>query len=46
MLKTFELQARDEKEPNLYESYITRFQTETQAAISELDDLVSKHVNG
>jgi HPt (histidine-containing phosphotransfer) domain-containing protein len=46
MLKTFELQARDEKEPHLYESYITRFQTETQAAISELDDLVSKHLNG
>jgi HPt (histidine-containing phosphotransfer) domain-containing protein len=46
MLKTFELQAKDEKESHLYDSYITRFRTETQAAISELDDLVSNHLNG
>jgi len=42
MLKTFELQAKEEKEPHLYESYISRFRTETQAAIKELEDLVIK----
>ena len=46
MLKTFELQARDEKDLHLYDSYITRFQTETQAAISELDDLVNNQFKG
>jgi len=45
MLKEFELQARDEKESHLYESYIARFQTETQAAIAELEDLVNRHLN-
>jgi HPt (histidine-containing phosphotransfer) domain-containing protein len=45
MLKTFELQARDEKEPHLYESYIVRFQTETREAIAELEDLVNNHLN-
>jgi len=44
MLKTFELQARDEKEPHLYESYILRFQTETREAIVELEDLASKQL--
>ena len=44
MLKTFELQARDEKESHLYDSYITRFQTETQAAIAELEDLVEQPI--
>jgi HPt (histidine-containing phosphotransfer) domain-containing protein len=46
MLKTFELQAKEEKESHMYESYITRFQTETQAAITELEDLVSNHLKG
>ena len=45
MLKTFELQAREEKEPHLYESYIERFRTETEAAIAELEDLVNKLIN-
>jgi len=45
MLKTFELQARDEKESHLYESYIERFHTETQAAIEELEDLVNNQLN-
>jgi HPt (histidine-containing phosphotransfer) domain-containing protein len=45
MLKTFELQAREEKEPHLYESYIERFSAETQAAIEELEDLVNRTVN-
>jgi HPt (histidine-containing phosphotransfer) domain-containing protein len=41
MLKTFELQAREDKESDLYESYILRFKRETEAAITELDDLVN-----
>ena len=41
MLKTFELQAREGKEPQLYESYIERFKNETEEAIKELDDLLS-----
>ena len=45
MLKTFELQTSEEIEVHLYESYITRLQTETQEAISELEDLVNKHLN-
>jgi HPt (histidine-containing phosphotransfer) domain-containing protein len=45
MLKTFELQAREEKESHLYESYVARFQTETLEAIAELEDLVNKHLN-
>lgn len=45
MLKTFELQAREEKEPQLYESYIERFSAETRAAIAELEDLVNRTVN-
>lgn len=46
MLKTFELQAREEREQHLYESYIERFQAETRAAITELDDLIDKSQNG
>jgi HPt (histidine-containing phosphotransfer) domain-containing protein len=41
MLKTFELQARDGKEPQLYESYTERFLSETQVAITELEDLIN-----
>ena len=44
MLKTFELQARDEKESQLYESYIIRFSTETLGAINELEDLVNRQL--
>jgi HPt (histidine-containing phosphotransfer) domain-containing protein len=40
MLKTFELSAKEGKNPELYESYITRFGEDTRSAISELDDLV------
>jgi HPt (histidine-containing phosphotransfer) domain-containing protein len=46
MLKTFELQAREEKESHLYDFYVKRFKTETQAAISELDDLVTNQLKG
>jgi HPt (histidine-containing phosphotransfer) domain-containing protein len=41
MLKTFELQARDGKESQLYESYILRFKTETDSAIVELEDFIT-----
>jgi HPt (histidine-containing phosphotransfer) domain-containing protein len=41
MLKTFEVQARDGKEPGLYQSYITRFKEDTDSAIAELEDLVN-----
>lgn len=45
MLKTFELQAKEEKEPQLYDSYITRYQYETTGAITELEDLADKLLN-
>jgi HPt (histidine-containing phosphotransfer) domain-containing protein len=45
MLKAFELQAREEKEPYLYESYIERFRNETSKAITELEDLSNKLLN-
>ena len=45
MLKTFEVQAREEKESHLYEAYIARFQSETLEAIAELEDLVTKLLN-
>jgi HPt (histidine-containing phosphotransfer) domain-containing protein len=45
MLKTFELQAREEKEPHLYESYIARFLNETREAVTELEDLANKLLN-
>jgi HPt (histidine-containing phosphotransfer) domain-containing protein len=45
MLKTFELQARKEEEPHLYESYIDRFRIETKEAITELEDLSNKLLN-
>ncbi len=42
MLKTFELQAKEAKETDLYESYIERFKSDTDFAIIELDDYKSK----
>jgi HPt (histidine-containing phosphotransfer) domain-containing protein len=45
MLKTFELQAKEGIEPELYESYITRFKTETEAAVKELEDVVNNLLN-
>jgi HPt (histidine-containing phosphotransfer) domain-containing protein len=44
MLKTFEIQARDGKESHLYESYLERFNSETQVAIKELDDLINNRL--
>jgi len=40
MLKTFELQTREGKEPQLYEVYLERFKSETKEAIKELDELI------
>jgi HPt (histidine-containing phosphotransfer) domain-containing protein len=45
MLKTFELQAKEGKEPQLYESYLERFKSETNQAILEVDDLMSNRLN-
>ena len=45
MLKTFELQAKEGKEHELYESYLKRFKEETEAAVIELEDLVNKQLN-
>jgi HPt (histidine-containing phosphotransfer) domain-containing protein len=42
MLKNLELQAKEGKETELYESYIQRFKTDTEAAVIELDDYVNK----
>ena len=46
MLKTFELQAKEVKEPQLYEGYIARFKNETEEAIRELDDIIINRLNG
>jgi len=46
MLKTFELQAREGKEPPLYEHYLERFKSETEEAVRELEDLISNMKNG
>jgi len=44
MLKTFELQAKDGKDSELYESYLTRFKTDTEAAVKELEDIVNNRL--
>ena len=40
MLKTFELQAKEGKESEKYETYVKRFGDDTAEAMKELDDLV------
>jgi len=40
MLKIFETEAKDGKNPEKYESYIRRFEDETRHALEELDELV------
>jgi len=40
MLKTFEIEAKDGKNVEKYESYIHRFEDETSHALEELDELV------
>ncbi len=42
MLKTFELQAKEGKESQLYDSYLKKFKTETGEAVIELEDLIIK----
>jgi HPt (histidine-containing phosphotransfer) domain-containing protein len=44
MLKTFERQAKEEKESYLYESYVERFKADTEEAFKEIDDLVSNRL--
>jgi HPt (histidine-containing phosphotransfer) domain-containing protein len=46
MLKTFELQAREGKEPQLYEEYLERFRKETEEATRELEDIVHNRLSG
>jgi HPt (histidine-containing phosphotransfer) domain-containing protein len=40
MLKTFELQATEDKNSDMFESYIQRFENETKCALDELDSLI------
>lgn len=40
MLKTFELQAIEGKNAEMYQSYIFRFENDTLSALSELDSLI------
>ena len=42
MLKNFEVLAKEGKESEQYESYIQRFKTETDKAVTELEDYVNK----
>jgi len=42
LLKTFELQAKEGKESELYESYISKFKSDTDAALIELEDFLNK----
>jgi HPt (histidine-containing phosphotransfer) domain-containing protein len=41
MLKTFEIQAKVEKDTELYDSYVSRFGSDTKSAIVELDNLLN-----
>jgi len=41
LLKTFELQAKDGRDPDVYELYIERFGNDTKSALLELDNLIS-----
>jgi len=40
MLKTFELEAKDGRNSEKYESYLIRFENDTMHALEELDELV------
>lgn len=41
ILKTFELQAKESKEKDKYEMYISRYEQDTNSAVKELEYLVS-----
>jgi HPt (histidine-containing phosphotransfer) domain-containing protein len=45
MLKTFELHAKQGKDSHLYESYLTRFKSDTEEAVKELEDLINNRLN-
>jgi HPt (histidine-containing phosphotransfer) domain-containing protein len=40
LLKTFELQTREQKEIHLYRSYIERFKSDTDKAVRELENII------
>jgi HPt (histidine-containing phosphotransfer) domain-containing protein len=42
LLKKFELQAKEEKEPQMYEAWVERFRAETSQAVIELEDVIGK----
>jgi len=42
VLKNFEQQAKEGKDPDDYEHYIARFGKDTRAAMAELDTLINK----
>jgi HPt (histidine-containing phosphotransfer) domain-containing protein len=44
VLKTLELQAKEGKEADKYESYIAQFAHDTAEAVKELDDLVNNRL--
>jgi HPt (histidine-containing phosphotransfer) domain-containing protein len=46
MLKTFELQAKEGKEPQLYTNYLERFRSETGEAVRELENFISTKKKG
>jgi len=41
ILKTLEIQAKEGKETEKYESYVTRFGNDTREAVKELDNLIN-----
>jgi len=45
ILKTFELNAKEGKDSHLYESYLSRFKSDTEEAVKELEDLINKRLN-
>jgi HPt (histidine-containing phosphotransfer) domain-containing protein len=42
LLKNFELEAKEGKNPEKYETYINRFSHDTRMAVGELEDLIRK----
>jgi HPt (histidine-containing phosphotransfer) domain-containing protein len=44
MLKTLEIQAKEAKETEKYESYVTRFGNDTCEAVKELEDLINNRL--
>jgi HPt (histidine-containing phosphotransfer) domain-containing protein len=41
MLKNFELQAKEDKNTDKYETYISRFESDTKSALEELNALIN-----